>query len=64
MAKIKFLKKVDKVEELGSRIGRFAEYYEKGKNVILESNMRKKIVKLNGKKKEIYHQKGIKLEVI
>lgn len=53
MAKIKFLKKVDKIEKLGSRIYRFAEYYEKGKNVISESNMRKRL-KLNGKKKEFY----------
>jgi len=45
---------VDKIEELGSKICRFAEYYEKGKNVILESNMRKKTMKLNGKKKEFY----------
>jgi len=51
-AKIKFLKKMDKIEELGSEICRFAKYYKKGKNMILESNMRKKIMKLNGKKKE------------
>lgn len=62
MVKVKDLKEEDRIKNLGDKICRFAKYYEKGKNVILESNMRKKTVKLNGKKKEIYQQKGTKLE--